>query len=155
LADLATDALTGEAFEGSTNGGLMQWSKPHISTCELCHFFSWGLSQTIFPMSAAVGLRESEGKVGSCTQCQRRDYVAQSLQRDENRYCFVFLKYKDIMCTYPYMSKTSQVGWTILQIAAKDSEFDQVLWTCKESAEDPAGNLSKLPIKCILILTLK
>jgi hypothetical protein len=24
LADLATDALTGEAFEGSTNGGLMQ-----------------------------------------------------------------------------------------------------------------------------------
>jgi hypothetical protein len=24
LADLATDALGGEAFEGSTNGGLMQ-----------------------------------------------------------------------------------------------------------------------------------
>jgi hypothetical protein len=24
LADLATDALRGEAFEGSTNGGLMQ-----------------------------------------------------------------------------------------------------------------------------------
>jgi hypothetical protein len=80
LADLATDALRREAFEGSTNGVLMQWSKPHISTCESCtHFFSWGLSQTIFPMSAAVGLRESEGKVGSCTQCQRRHYVTQSL----------------------------------------------------------------------------
>ncbi len=44
------------------------------------------------------------------------------------------------MCTYPYMSKTSQVVWTILQIASKDSEFDKVLWTCKESAEDPASN---------------
>jgi hypothetical protein len=145
LADLATDALRGEAFEGRTNGGLMQWSKPHISTCELCtRFFSWGLSQTIFPMSAAVGLRESEGKVGSCTQYQRTHYVKQSLQRDENRYSFVFL------------SITSQVIWTILQIAAKDSEFHKVLWTCKESAEDPASNfrlwISKYPPALKLLL---
>jgi hypothetical protein len=95
LADLATDAPRGEAFEGSTNGGLMQWSKPHISTCELCiRFFSWGLSKTIFPMSATVGPRESQGKVGNCTQCQRRHYVTQSFQRDENRYYFAFPKYK-------------------------------------------------------------
>ncbi len=56
------------------------------------------------------------------------------------------------------MSKTSQAVWTILQIAAKDSEFHKVLWTCKESAEDPASNfrlwISKHPpaLKTALIL---
>jgi hypothetical protein len=69
-------------------------SKNETMEVQARYFDSQRLSKTIFPMSAAVGPRESEGKVGRCTQCQRRHYVKQSLQRDENTYFFAFPKYK-------------------------------------------------------------
>jgi hypothetical protein len=87
-------------------------------------------------MSAAVGMRESEGKVGSCTQCQG-DIMSHKVYRE--------MKIDITLCSQNTRQvhiplKVQNFSSGLNNIASKDSEFHKVLRTCKESAEDPGSN---------------